>query len=429
MSRPKVLYVCHNHPEVRPGGSEAYALALHSAMRDRGEFDSILLARTGPPVSTVARYHEGTLFTSVDGDPSQYFMYTDIADYDWFYMSSRDKELYTRHFREFLLAHRPDVVHFQHTMFFGYDVIRMVRNALPEAAIVYTLHEFVPICHRSGQMVRAVNNDELCTHSSPRRCHECFLDIPPQQFFLRKRFIQSHLALVDKFVTPSKFLLERYVEWGLPRPKLLLEENGSPDTRVVTKRSAQKRPRNRLGFFGQFTPFKGAHVLLHAMKLLAASGPAAHLWLHGSNLDLQHSEYQQEFNRLVGETRDRVTLAGPYQHADLPGLMASVDWVVVPSIWWENSPLVIQEAFFHGRPVICSDIGGMAEKVTDGVNGLHFRARDAVALAETIERAVATNELWEKLRKGIPNVHRMEAHVETLGRVYKDLLRQKAAAA
>jgi glycosyltransferase involved in cell wall biosynthesis len=165
------------------------------------------------------------------------------------------------------------------------------------------------------------------------------------------------------------------------------------------------------------------------MKLLAASGPAAHLWLHGSNLDLQHSEYQQEFNRLVGETRDRVTLAGPYQHADLPGLMASVDWVVVPSIWWENSPLVIQEAFFHGRPVICSDIGGMAEKVTDGVNGLHFRARDAVALAETIERAVATNELWEKLRKGIPNVHRMEAHVETLGRVYKDLLRQKAAAA
>ena len=46
--------------------------------------------------------------------------------------------------------------------------------------------------------------------------------------------------------------------------------------------------------------------------------------------------------------------------------MASVDWVVVPSIWWENSPLVIQEAFGYGRPVICSDIGGMAEKVTDG---------------------------------------------------------------
>jgi len=56
--------------------------------------------------------------------------------------------------------------------------------------------------------------------------------------------------------------------------------------------------------------------------------------------------------------------------------MAAVDWVVVPSIWWENSPLVIQEAFAHGRPVICSDIGGMAEKVAHEKNGLHFRAND-----------------------------------------------------
>ena len=56
--------------------------------------------------------------------------------------------------------------------------------------------------------------------------------------------------------------------------------------------------------------------------------------------------------------------------------MARIDWVVVPSIWWETGPLVVMEAFQYGRPVICSDIGGMSEKVTDGVNGLHFRRRD-----------------------------------------------------
>jgi hypothetical protein len=67
--------------------------------------------------------------------------------------------------------------------------------------------------------------------------------------------------------------------------------------------------------------------------------------------------------------------------------MGDVDWVVVPSVWWENSPLVIQEAFQRGRPVICSDIGGMAEKVADGVDGLHFRAGDPEALAATIARA------------------------------------------
>jgi len=91
--------------------------------------------------------------------------------------------------------------------------------------------------------------------------------------------------------------------------------------------------------------------------------------------------------RLLEATRGRVNFVGEYRHEDLPALMEKVDWVVVPSIWWENSPLVIQEAFMYGRPVICSDIGGMAEKVRDGVDGLHFRAGDPESLAEAIGRA------------------------------------------
>ena len=64
--------------------------------------------------------------------------------------------------------------------------------------------------------------------------------------------------------------------------------------------------------------------------------------------------------------------------------MAETDWVVVPSRWWENSPLVIQEAFMHGRPVICSGIGGMAEHVQDRVSGLHFEVGDDQSLADVI---------------------------------------------
>jgi len=82
--------------------------------------------------------------------------------------------------------------------------------------------------------------------------------------------------------------------------------------------------------------------------------------------------------------------------------MAAVDWVVVPSIWWENSPLVIQEAFAHGRPVICSDIGGMAEKVAHEKNGLHFRATIRSASPIRSGARSARLDLWEKLRQGIP---------------------------
>ncbi len=153
--------------------------------------------------------------------------------------------------------------------------------------------------------------------------------------------------------------------------------------------------RTRIGFFGQINHFKGADLLLRAMQVVCEEEPDAHLWLHGANLEIQPQAFQDEFGELLADTGRNVTLAGRFEHADLPRLLADVDWVVVPSRWWENSPLVIQEAFLHGRPVICGDIGGMAEKVRDGVDGLHFRAGDPTSLAETLLRAIRTPGLWE----------------------------------
>ena len=102
--------------------------------------------------------------------------------------------------------------------------------------------------------------------------------------------------------------------------------------------------------------------------------------------------------------------------------MARVDWVVIPSIWWETGPLTVGEAFQHGRPVICSDMGGMSEKVTDGLNGLHFRRGDPDDLADALRRAAADPGLWDRLRRGIPPVQTMAEHVEALSRHYRRLL-------
>jgi glycosyltransferase involved in cell wall biosynthesis len=109
--------------------------------------------------------------------------------------------------------------------------------------------------------------------------------------------------------------------------------------------------------------------------------------------------------------------------------MRDIDWVVLPSRWWENSPLVVQEAFMHDRPVICSGIGGLAEKVQDDVNGLHFLVGDAESLASVIERAVTEAGLWDRLRAGIPDVYSAEDHVASLAGMYGELLEQKTAAA
>jgi glycosyltransferase involved in cell wall biosynthesis len=424
----KVLFVCHNHPAVRPGGAEQYALELYEALRDSEEFEPFFLAWAPVPDTGLSPRHTHTAISSVTDDPNQYFLHTEHANWHWLYERPREKEVLNGAFTDFLEAIRPDVVHFQHTLFIGYDAIRVTKNVLPDAPIVYTLHDFIPICHRNGQMVRTSGN-KLCHKASPRRCHECFPHIPAPAFFMRERFIKSQLSLVDRFITPSHILRERYADWGIPEEKILFEDYGRlPVERLDTPtHPRQEGPHNRFAFFGQFTPFKGADLLVEAMAMIGDDFDG-HLWIHGANLDVQPQEFQDRFKPLLEETSKTVTVAGAYNRAQLSKLMHRIDWVIVPSIWWENSPLVIQEAFLHGRPVICSDIGGMAEKVTDNINGLHFRRGDAGHLAETIRRAAETPGLWERLQAGIPQVHRMDEHVGRLSDLYGELIAEASQA-
>lgn len=421
----RVLYVCHNHPTLHPGGAEAYALELYEAMRERPDVEPTLLARIGSNVARRRVAHPGTPFSAVNGDPGQHFIFTETEHFDFFTLTSRDKSLYSRHLTDFLLSHRPDVVHIQHTHFIGLDLLSQIRRVLPATPILYTLHEFLPICHRDGQMVRSFSS-ELCGEASPRRCNECFPDISPQAFFLRKRFVAAHFEHVDRFIAPSAQLMERYLRWGIEPERIEVQEYGrlAPIARAPEP-TQTARPGN-IGFFGQLSHFKGAKVMLEAMAMLDEDCEA-HLWLHGANLELQSEAFQQEFASMHEQLRDRVTFRGPYEHSQLPQLMADLHWVVVPSIWWENSPLVIQEAFFHGRPVICSDVGGMAEKVSDGVDGIHFRVGDAFSLARAFERAASSPELWRSLRAGISEPYGMDVHVERLLATYAELRERRGA--
>jgi glycosyltransferase involved in cell wall biosynthesis len=421
----RVLYVAHNHPTLHPGGAEAYALELYEAMREVPGVQPILLARIGSNVARRRRAHPGTPFSAVNGDPNQHFLFTETEHFDFFTLTSADKSLYSRHLTDFLLAQRPDVVHVQHTHFVGLDLLSQIRRVLPDVPILYTLHEFLPICHRDGQMVRKFSS-ELCMEASPRRCNECFPEISPQSFFLRSRFVKAHFDHVDRFIAPSAQLMERYLGWGVERERIEVEEYGRIAPAVRAPEPTQTKSPANIGFFGQLSYFKGAKVMLEAMSMLDPDSEA-HLWLHGANLELQSKEFQDEFAAMHDSLRGRVTFRGPYAHAELPKLMADLHWVVVPSIWWENSPLVIQEAFFHRRPVICSDVGGMAEKVADGVDGIHFRVGDAFSLARAFERATSSPRLWRSLRDGIREPYAMAAHVEKLLSRYQELRDRRKA--
>jgi glycosyltransferase involved in cell wall biosynthesis len=423
--RLKVVYVCHNHPAIRPGGAEQYAFELYEAMRDSDAVEPVLVARTGPPLSSGGPAHPGTPFARLNDDPHQLLLYTD-GRWDDFLGKFDDKLALTLHFREFLQAFQPDVVHVQHTASIGYELLRVTRQAVPQAAIVYTLHDFRPLCHHHGLLLKTAQQG-LCWGPSPAACHACFPTTAPTEFFLRNRYIRAHFALVDHFLAPSEFLRQRYIDWGLSSDRIQYLDYG----RQVVRRSiattdATRDRRTRFGFFGQVNPVKGVDVLLRAMQQLGKSAPTgAHLWMNGANLDLQGDGFRQQIETLRTATRQTVTWLGPYGADQVADRMALVDWVIVPSIWWENSPLVIQEAFAHGRPVICSDIGGMAEKVADGVNGLHFRVGDATDLARTLQRAATQRGLWEQVQAGIPAVPAIDDSVALLLRLYHELTERR----
>lgn len=400
MAKQRVLYISHGHPNIMAGGAEVYAYELYKGMQQSDKWEPFFLAyaKMAP--------HLGVPFRSIGDDPNQTLMTG--GGYDYFYGALPNKDTYTRYFRDYLMKVRPQVVHFQHTLHLGYQMIQEVRRTLPDTKIVYTLHEYLPICNANGQMVRTRNADR-CREASPQRCHECFPKKTPQQFFLREKFVRSHFALVDKFHAPSKFLMERYVDWGIPRDKILFLEYGRQVQKPVPHRKVIKgKPRNRFGFFGQLNKYKGILPLLQAMEILAnREFEDVSLTVNGANLEIQPPPFPEQFKSLVERAGNLVNIAGPYQNEELDDRMESCDWVIIPSVWWENSPLVIQEAFMHKRPILVSNIGGMAEKVTDNVDGLHFQCGNPADLADTIERAATDPDLWERLVKGIRPVFEM----------------------
>ncbi len=415
----RVLYVAHNHPSIRPGGMEAYAEELCRAMAADGGFEPTMLSRIGRPHSR-REPHPDTRFALAETYPNLYYLHTDIDEFDRLLWAAHDKRLYTQDWVPFLRALDPDVVHFHHSLFLGYDMLRATRAAVPRVPIVYTLHEFVPICHHGGQMVRTTSL-ELCSEASPRRCHGCFPEISPQRFLLRERFIKSAFEEVDLFIVPSEDGRQRYLNWGLEPERIVCENYGRLQMMPLPDPPDAGR-RHRIAFIGRITPFKGVDVLLEAIRIIQQRGTEVELEVHGANLDMQPAAFQERVADLLAQTAASVRFAGPYKPSELARILAAVDWVVVPSLWWETGPLVIAEALMHRRPVICSDIGSMVERIEDGVNGLHFRAGDAASLAGTIERAVRDPDLWDRLRSQIVDPHPMQVHLKTITDHYNRLL-------
>lgn len=388
----RILVMAHNHPDLHPGGTEIFAHDLFEAYKRQG-VDALFVAAT----NTLHRQQRpGTSFQTIGPSGDEVILWA--GHFDRFYMSQTDSYGTMQDMARLLADYRPDVLHLHHLLLLGAELPFLARRILPKAEIVLTLHDYYPICHRDGLMLRNGSN-ERCNKASPSACHACFPDIGADRFLLRERNLKTLLQAVDRFIAPSNFLRDRYIEWGLPADKITVLANARPPTLAAP--TLLNRVRTTFGYFGNISPWKGVDVLLEAAKKLRDGRHDFELRLHGG-MPFQSEAFTAKIDRQAAELEGTLVRVGPYRSDRIPALMSAVHWVIVPSIWWENAPLVIQEAFQHRRPLIVSGIGGMAEMVEDGVTGLHAQPNDPLDLARVMQRAIETPDLQRRLAEAIP---------------------------
>lgn len=415
----KVLLVGLHHPELMRGGAQQICYELFQGLQKEPDLEPILLASTD--AAYPALYKAGACITGFDGRHNE-FLYLS-ADYDNIWHRTSSTRL-VEGFADFLETTRPQVVHFHHFFTFGIDFLTLTRRVLPAARIILTFHEFLAICDARGQMVRVTDNS-LCSHASPVRCHQCLPDRTPEHFLMRKMWFMRHLSEVDVFTCPSRFMIDRYVAWGLDPLKIVHVPNGQADCSHGKRLPVASGNKRRFGFFGQMIDVKGIHIILRAVSILRAEGFTHFtMELNGSNIQYSSPAIRREIEEFLAEEEklpfpERIVINnGAYQVDQLESRMARIDWCVVPSIWEEAFGLVVSEAWMFRRPVICSNVGGMAERVADEVDGLHFQMGDPRALASVIRRACTEPDLWERLSAAIPEPPSLAAMVADYRRVY-----------
>jgi GT2 family glycosyltransferase/glycosyltransferase involved in cell wall biosynthesis len=341
---------------------------------------------------------------------------------------------------------RPDVVHVHHLAGLPAGIVQTARGqGIP---VVITLHDFWALCPLGQLLDRQL---AVCPGPEPVRCLSCVgeqVAAPPGLARMgraaipqalqgalgevarrasrathrgalrverRLREMRALLSAADILVSPSAFLARRMAELGVPDVRVLA--NGREPLPTVP-RVPDSTGRVRFGFVGSVIPSKGVHILAEAFRGLDPTRSS--LVIHGPAVPYHgDAGYAGRLAAILGEHSPGV-LRGPFPHERLPDVLAGLDVLVVPSLWEENAPLTVQEAFASGTPVVVSGHGGLAEMVEEGKGGLRFAPGSPVALRRVLQRFIDEPGLAAALAARAPAVPSLADHVEQVRVLYAE---------
>jgi glycosyltransferase involved in cell wall biosynthesis len=250
--------------------------------------------------------------------------------------------------------------------------------------------------------------------------------------------LRSVFDAVQLFVAPSASVADAHARLGLHRSKLLVSDYGfihqslrptgggslspapSEPDRAARVEGPLALPLSpvRLGFVGTLVWHKGVHVLLEAARSLPADRYELEIW---GSLET-FPDYAMQLKALAQDLP--VRFCGGFKNGDGAAVYDRFDLLVVPSLWPENSPLVIHEAFMARIPVVAARIGGIPELVTDGVNGVLYDAPSSASLANALRTLVDWPERIAQMANRVPLVKTIEEDARDWERRYQTLMQE-----
>jgi glycosyltransferase involved in cell wall biosynthesis len=384
----KIATLCFLHPHKVPGGQQRVAYDLfHEAARKYGRENSLLIASDfqSEPIRTADSSR------LVEVAPNE-FIYV-CRRYEYNYFTNFDYAGQLEMIR-LLESFKPDVVHMHHFLGFGLDFVAFMRARLPGARLVFTFHEFLPICQNNGHL-RRLYDGGICEEVHAVRCQQCFPQERLDYFEHRKDFFAGMFANFDATSTVSDFA-RRTLERNLPlRSAIRVIQNGpiGPAKRPPEKPEGSRPGRTVVGFIGQVHPLKGVEQMLEAMLQLvtdnSVSARRVEVQVHGNPVD---AAYQQKLEGWVAKTAEKsltTSLRGKYSPTNLEKVFAELDVVVVPSMWPETYCLTADEAILAGKILVCANVPAILERVKASKGTFFYESgsiRDLKrALAEAIQ--------------------------------------------
>lgn len=364
-----------------------------------------------------------------------------------------NNRLFVKYFRKYIANAKPDIVHFFHLSRFSASIIDVcLESAVP---MVFTTTDFWIVCPVSqlrlpdnslchGPQAFAINCIRHMMNLSqkgvklriankmPDLVFAALVRLAKNTWWPEKRFsplavslsgraayLTSHINRLDRVLVPTRFMEKILAQNGFNKDIMTFIPYGlnlKPFENLPPKKTGA---RLRIGFIGTLAEHKGAHVLLEAIKLMPDE--SFDVKIYGKFEEIHAQAYTLRLKKLA-EGDDRVQFCGTFPNDRIGEIFSGLDVLVVPSIWYENTPLVIYSAHASGTPVIATNLGGMSEVVHHEKNGLLFEKGDANGLASLIKKVCNDRGLLRKFAENITPPQSIAGYVDEVEKVYDDVL-------